>query len=65
MPLRLDVFRRHGIFQPEQIERLQPLRQFDGVVDAELPVRVHRDHHFGADRFAHRAHHVNHPVQLL
>src|ERR1700692_4061375 len=63
--LRLDVFRWNRIFQPQQIERLQCLRQFYGVVHAELPVGIHRHHNFRTDPLAHGAHHIDHPSHFL
>ena len=63
--LRFDIAGRHRVLEPDQVDRLERLRQLDGVVDPELPVRIHRHHDLGADGVPHRPCDAHHPRQLL
>ena len=64
MALRLDVLGRDRVLEPKQIKGLERLGQPDRVIDAELPVRVHRHHDLGPHRLADGADHLHHPAHL-
>jgi hypothetical protein len=49
------IFRRHRVFQPEQMERFQGTGHLNSGTHAVIPMAVDGEPHLGTNRLAHGA----------